>query len=473
MKISSDLNETIKAIRDVLKIEESFDIIERTLKFGGKTTYMYYIDGFIKDDIMQFLMTRFFNITEKEMDLLDSPKKFMEHSIPYVEVAEENDVMNLVNQVLSGQTAMLVDGFDKAIMLDLRTYPARGPQEPDKEKSLRGPKDGFVETIVFNTALIRRRVRDSRLVFKMFSVGKISKTDVAIGYMNGIENKKALDFIVKKLNDLDIEALTMGDQSLVETIAHTTWYNPFPKVRYTERPDVAAAHITEGKIIILVDNSPTAMLLPTSLFDFLQDVDDYYLPVITGNFLRFIRNFILFTTLFLTPLYMLIVEKGNILPDALKFLLPQKTYPVPLLIQFLILEIAIDGLKLASLNTPGSLGMSLSVIGALILGEFAINTGWLIPQSIFYMAIVSLGSFSQPSVELGYAIKFLRILILILTSLFSTYGFFAGIILSLILIATNKTFTGEPYLYPLIPFNWKALKSLIFRIRIVPKQRQK
>ncbi|EDT79059.1 spore germination protein [Clostridium perfringens] len=472
MDLTSNFDKNINTLSKALRVGKSFDIIERSIIIGDKKATMYYIDGFVKDDVMELIMSDFFSLSKTEMNLIKSPKDFMRRQIPYVEVAEEVSIDKIVSQVLCGQTALILEGFSSAIMIDLRTYPVRGPQEPETEKVLRGSRDGFVETIVFNTALIRRRIRDPRLTFEMMSIGNVSKTDVVISFLDEVVDKKTLNLIKKKFENLDIQALTMSEQSLVESLSNASWYNPFPKVRYTERPDVAAAHITEGKIVVIIDNSPSVIILPTTIFDFIQDVDDYYLPVITGNFIRLIRNFILISTIFITPLYLLLIQNAYRIPDYLKFLLPVDGYKVPLIVQFLLLEVAVDGLKLASLNTPNALGMSLSVIGGLILGQFAVDTGWFLPQTILYMAIVTLGSFSQPSLELSYALKFWRTLLLILTSLFNVIGFFVGLIIGIVLIASNKTLTGYSYLYPLIPLDWKALKALIFRVRLVPKQKE-
>lgn len=468
--------EAVKGMRTGLPIEDSFDVIERAISVGGKDVFLYFIDGFIKDELMQRIMTDFFKTTAEEMRQLPEAADFSREKIPYVEVSLEKDVGKAVNAVLSGQTAMVVEEYGQIILMDLRTYPTRGVEEPEKEKTLRGSRDGLVETIVFNTALIRRRVRDSALVFDMHSVGKVSKTDVCIGYMKGLVDEKLVKRLAKELDQLDMKSLTVGDQSLVEALGSLrkgrrktrSWaslWNPFPKVRYTERPDVVAAHLTEGKFVILVDNSPTAMILPTGLFDFLQDVDDYYFPVVTGNYFRFIRNATMIVTAFITPLYLMLAEGDLPLPESLAFLLPQETFSIPLFWQFLLLEIAVDGLKLASLNTPSSLGMSLSVIGALILGEFSVTAGWFIPQSILLMAVVALAGFSQPSIELNYAIKFLRVFLLIGTAVFGFWGFAGAWALEILLLCTTKTITGTSYLYPLIPFHWAKLKGLIFRTR--------
>lgn len=276
-----------------------------------------------------------------------------------------------------------------------------------------------------------------------------------------------LEKLKKQIKELKIESLTAGDQSLLESLMRSIGachgFNPFPKVRYSQRPDIISAHITEGKIAVIVDNSPTVMLLPVGVFDFLQDIDDFYFPQITGNYFRMLRTLNFFVILFLTPIYMLIIQYEEFTPEVLAFFIPEENFAVPILLQFLLLEIAIDGLKLASLNTPESLGMSLSVIGALILGEFSVESGWFIPQTILCMAVVALASFTQPSIELSYGIKFSRILMILGAGFLGAGGFIAGAVISIAVLASTRTLTGGSYLYPLIPFDGKVLKRLIFR----------
>ena len=472
MNISTDYNKNVNYLKDEIGFGKSFDVLYRELNLKGRRVSLFFLDGFVKDESLQALIQSFCVYKEDNIAKAKTAEEIITTCISAIEVSEEEDFGNIIKALLSGQTAMFVENLDKCIMIDLRTYPARGPEEPDKEKVLRGARDGFVETIVFNSALIRRRIRDPKLRFEMVSVGRESKTDVAIAFIEDRTKPEALETVKKQLAEIEVDALTLGDQSLIECISKKTWYNPLPKVRYTERPDVTAAHILEGKIALLVDNNPSAMLLPTSVFDFLEDVDDYYSPILTGNYLRFLRNAILLMTLFITPIYLLIAEYPDTLPEYHRFLLPTDPYHIPIFWQFLLLEFAIDGLRLASLNTPNSLGMSLSVVGALILGDFTIKTGWFLPQTILYMAIVALATFTQQSVELGFAIKFFRILLLILTSLLGLKGLIGGFILGIILLATTRTFTGEPYLYPLIPFNGRALMHLLFRTSIKSKKRK-
>lgn len=470
MNLSCDLSDNIKKMQQKLRIGESFDVLERIINVHHTTFYLYYLDGFVKDTNLEYVRRDMYNVKLEEFQTISSAKELAEKAISSVEVSIEKDIDKLSMAILSGQTVLLGPNFCDALIIDLRTYVARGTEEPAKEKVLRGSHDGFVETLVCNTALIRRRIRDPYLTFEMHCVGSISRTDVVIGFMSDKVDTKTLSKVKKCIEDLQINALTMGDQSLVEAIHSKSWFNPYPKVRYTERPDVAAAHIIEGKVIVLVDNTPTALILPTSIFDFMQSVDEYYLPVLTGNYLRFIRYLVLLANIFLAPLFILLANNPTLFGGNLQFLLPEAGYSIPIFIQLLILEVSIDGLKLASLNTPDSLGASLSIIGGLILGDYAVKTGWFIPHTILYMAIVTLSGFAQPSIELSYAFKFSRVLMILLCGLWNTTGLIIAVVINFLILAVTKTFTGQSYLYPLIPFNWNALSHLLFRTRLKTKQ---
>ena len=465
MKLSNDFKGNIELIQKKLNLGKTFDVLERIIDVHNTKFYCYYLDGFVKDVNMEYVRRDIYNLKKEDFESIYSAKDFIEKALSSIEASTDNDLDSIIKAILSGQTAILCEKFNEALVLDYRTYPSRGVDEPDKEKVLRGSHDGFVETIVFNTALIRRRIRDPKLIFEMHTIGEISQTDVAIGYLDSKVDKKTLNKIKELIENLKIKALTLGDESLLEVLMPKNRLNPFPKARYTERPDVVAAEIIEGKVVILIDNTPSALILPASIFDFFQSVDDYYLPALTGSYLKILRYFVLLVNLFLTPVYVLLTDNPQWLVGRLSFLLPKDPYIIPIFLQFLLAEVAIDGLKLASLNTPNSLGTSLSIIGGLILGDYTVQTGWFTPQTILYMSIVALTSFVQPSIELGFALKFNRFILLIATGLFGTWGFIVGVILDIIMLVTTKTITGEKYLYPLIPFNWKALKKVIFRTR--------
>ena len=464
--ISSILEENIKLMHDILPLNDSYDILEKKYLIGGKESCFYFLDGFVKGSVMQRIMDFLYTINPDEMNGYKNAQDFINHQFPYVEVDVTNDLNTAIKELLAGKSILFIDGYEDIIYIDLRSYPTRSTQEPDKEKTLRGSKDGFVETLIVNTSLVRRRIRDPKLIFKMKELGSRSKLDVAVGYMEDLADKKLLKEIEDKIDNLKVKSVTMGQQGLVEAIIRKSKYNPFPKVRYTERPDVAAASILEGKIVIFVDNSPVAIILPTTIFDFVQAAEDFYFPPVIGGYLRIIRNIFFVGSFFLIPLWIYFMNNENMIPGWLDVIKITEKNSVPLIFQILVLEFAIDGLKIASVNTPSSLVSSFSIIGALLLGEFAVKTGWFVPDTILYMSIVALASFAQPSVELGYAFKFFRIITTVLTQLFNLYGFFAGVIISVIVLCATKTINQKGYLYPLIPFDKQDFEMIILRKRI-------
>ena len=320
-----------------------------------------------------------------------------------------------------------------------------------------------------NTALIRRRIRDPEYMCEVVRVGKTSRTDIAICYMNGRADKKLLNYIKEQLSKIDTDALPMNQESLSECLHKGHWFNPFPKFRYTERPDTVAAEILEGQICILVDNSPAAMLLPTTIFDVIEEADDYYFPPITGTYLRLARTAITVLSLLLTPLFLLYANNPGMVPDWLFFTKITDPQYVPIFWQLLILELAIDGLKLAAINTPSTLNTPLSLIAAIIIGEFAVNTGWFNEQTMLYMAVVAIANFTHENYELAYSIKFLRLILLVLTQLFNLTGFIIGIIVSLLAIILNRTIARTSYIYPLYPFDLKKFMLRFFRVSIKNK----
>ena len=402
------------------------------------------IDGFTKDESMLKIMDSFFNI--KEGDMPKDAATFATTCIPYVEVDVIGDFDQIFRNLLSGVTCLFIDGYQACLAIDCRTYPARSVDEPDKDKSLRGSRDGFVETIVFNTALMRRRIRDRHLVMKMLEVGESSRTDVALCYMDDRVDQELLKNLNYRIRDIKVDDLRMNQQSLAECLFKRKWYNPFPKFKFTERPDTAAACLLEGKVVILVDNSPSAMILPTSILDIIEEANDYYFPTLTGMYLKISRALITFLTIFLTPVFLLFMQNLSWLPKIFAFVAVKDTVNIPLIFQLLMLEVAIDGLRLAALNTPSMLSTPLSVIAGLVMGEFSVKSGWFNAEVMLYMAFVAVANYTQPNFELGYALKFMRLELLVLTAVFNWIGFLAGTVIVICSICFNKTLSGRSYL---------------------------
>ena len=464
MEFSADLTANLDHLKQVLQTDENFDVVYRMAEFGGRRACLFFVDGFTKDEVLLKMLQSWWSI--KPEDMPSDAKGFSEKYVPYGEAGLIKEDTEMIVQLLSGVTCLFIDGYEECMSIDCRTYPARGVGEPEKDKVMRGSRDGFVETLIFNTALIRRRIRDPKLTMEILTAGESSHTDIAVCYMKGRVDEDLLDRIRKKIQSLKVDALTMNQESLAEGIFPHKWYNPFPKFKFSERPDTAAACILEGNIVILVDNSPAAMVLPSSVFDIIEEADDYYFPPVTGTYLRLSRMMTAFLCLFLTPTWLLLMMHSDSLPKWLEFTKLSDQVYVPLIFQLLILEFAIDGLRLAAVNTPNMLTTPLSVIAGIVLGEYSVKSGWFNSETMLYMAFVTIANYSQASFELGYAHKFMRVLILILTSLFDFWGFWMGVIISVCAIVFNRTIAGKSYIYPLIPFHWRELKKRFFRGRL-------
>ena len=434
------------------------------MEIGGRKGCLFFVDGLTKDEVLLKILQVFQSI--KPEDMPNDAHGFSKKYIPYGEIGLVSDEESTITQLLTGITCLFLDGYDKCLTIDCRTYPARGVGEPEKDKVMRGSRDGFVETLIFNTALIRRRIRDPKLTMEIMSAGESSHTDIAICYMRGRADEKLLADIKKRIETLHVDALTMNQESLAECIYPHKWYNPVPKFKFAERPDTTAASILEGNIVILVDNSPAAMILPSSVFDIIEEADDYYFPPITGTYLRLSRMAISILTLLLTPLWLVLLQNPESIPSWLDFIRLSDPPHVPVFYQLMILEFAIDGLRLAAINTPSMLTTPLSVIAGIVLGEYSVKSGWFNSETMLYMAFVTVANYSQASFELGYALKFMRILILILTALFNWYGFWAGIIIAACAVVFNRTIAGKSYIYPLIPFHFNEIKKRFLRCRL-------
>ena len=461
---SRRIRENMEAFGRMFSPGSNGDIIQRPLTIGGKEAVLYMIDGFTDAGALQRLIQFFYSLKPEGMP--GDSERLMEQMLPYGEVGVLWDMDSVASAFLAGVTCLFVDGYDGCFIMDCRQYPTRGVQEPEKDKVLRGSRDGFVETLIFNTALIRRRIRDPKLRVELIQVGHRSRTDVAICYMEGETEERVLKHVKKRLEGMQVDSLTMNQESLAECLYKGKWYNPFPKFKFSERPDTTAACILQGSIAILVDNSPAAMILPSSVFDVIEEADDYYFPPVTGTYLRLTRFATSFLALLLTPTFLLLMQNPQWAPPWLEFTLVTDPIYVPLFLQILLLEFFIDGLRLASVNTPGMLTTPLSVIAAIVLGDYAVQSGWFNAEIMLYMAFVALANSSQASFEMTYAIKFMRILLVLLTAALNLLGFVLGLVIVVAAIAGNRTVGGKSYLYPLIPFDGKALKKRLLRVRI-------
>lgn len=463
-KMVASVTENRRRLEEKCKVESNYDIIYRPFTMANRKACLYFVNGFCDSDALQKLMEHYYALREEEMP--DSLENLAACCTPYADVNTLQEYEEAYIALLSGISLLIVDGYAGGIAIDSRSYPARSVGEPEKDKVLRGSKDGFVETIVSNTALIRRRIRSTELRMELMRAGKDSRTDIVLCYMNDRVSQKLLNQVRDTISAIQVDGLCMNIESLAECLYQRKWYNPFPKFKYTERPDTASAHILDGSLVILVDTSPTAMILPCTLFEVLDEADDYYFPPLTGTYLRFTRILTTLFTYLTTPTFLLLINHPEWIGERFRFVLLKETPNIPILLQFILLEFAIDGLKLAAVNTPNMLSTPLSVMAALVLGEFSVKSGWFSSEVMLYMAFVAIANYTQANYELGYALKFMRMFSLVCTQFLGLWGYIGSVLLAVVLMISNRTVSGESYLSPLIPLESQKLKYCIFRRRL-------
>ena len=446
-----------------LQIGTNYDMIEKIFYCGGKKCWLYYMDGFSDVGIQERVLQYLSGITDKQIQAVQSMEQFGEQLVPYGECFVFYKIEDAVKMLFSGPFALFVDGINGVLMVDMRQYPTRGISEPENDRVLRGPRDGFCEVLNFNTGMIRRRIRDTDLRFEIVSCQCLGKSDIVVGYMEGRADKALVEKIKQDIQNIHTDTCMINQESLVEILQPKKMLSPFPKVRSTERPDVAAHSLAEGRVVVLIDNSPSCLIFPTYLPDFCEQASDFYFSPAVGTYLRWIRILTTFITIFVTPFWLWLSHTAMALPDWLTFVRVTDTAALPLVAQLLLLELAIDGLRMASINTPDPMAASVSIVGGLILGDFAVQSGVIVSQAIFYMSFVSIATFTQPSVELGYAIKFCRIGLTILSWLFGIWGIVAGTATLFIILRSMRAYDGKNYLYPFIPFQKQQVQTLLFR----------
>ena len=461
--VEKNIDETQKILEDKLGFGKSFDVGQREIVVMERRIQLYYITGLVDSDLVVDLMTQLLLLNSLPHPN-DDVFQTIHNRLVHQQVTVTDKVNDICTSVLSGLIAIIVDKETEAFVVDVRSYPGRGPSEPDTEKTVRGSRDGYTENIIVNTALTRRRIRTGKLRNIILKVGDQSKTDVVLMYIEDIADQSMVDEVKHRIEQVKVDGLTMTDKELEEFITGQV-YNPYPLVRYTERPDVVAAHLYQGMIAIIVDTSPSVMIGPVTLFDHLTSVEEYRQTPAVGTFLRLIRYAGIIVSVFLMPTWLLFVLHPEYLPDFLNFIGPQEEGNIPIVLQVISGEIGMEFLRLASIHTPTAISSALGIVSAILIGQVAVDVGLFGPEILFYVAVGALGAFVTPSYELGLANKMFKLFIIIGTALLGLWGYIGTIIVGLIFLSTMKSF-GKPYLYPLIPFNFKALLKSVIRYPI-------
>ncbi|NRG29628.1 spore germination protein [Bacillus circulans] len=466
IQIYEELDKIEKYMKDRVGLGTSFDLGVRKFKVMRKEVNLYYVNGLCDSVLIAELLEQllFLNDADRKSQARDTfdiiQNQLVHQSVQVIEKMDE-----LVDQVLSGLVAVVIEGYDHGLIIDVRSYPGRMPEEPDTEKVVRGSRDGFVENIIVNTAITRRRIRDERLRFEIMRVGERSKTDIAVGYIDGVADPDLIEIVKKEMKNLKTDGLTMADKTIEEFLLKQG-YNPYPLVRYTERADVAATHLLEGHVIIYVDTSPSVIITPATFFHHLQHAEEYRQSPMVGTFVRWVRFLGIIASIFFLPFWFLAVLEPSLLPERLAFIGPNETTNIPIVVQIFIADLGLEFLRIAAIHTPTPLSTAMGLIAAVLIGQIAIDVGLFVPEVILYVSVAAIGNFATPSYELGIANKIVRLVLLIVVAIFHTPGFVIGMTLYLLFLIRTTTL-NVPYLWPFIPFHPIALAQIIIR-RPVP-----
>lgn len=458
--IPSDLDEVLARLEHEIGYKTSFDVVVREMTFGERRTAMLCMNGLVKDTLLTEVLKRLTFLQPEDLSA-HAFHSFLDLYVPAAQVTKEDNWNNMLTGVLSGGTALFIDGESSVVMIDAKAFPARGPEEPSLEKVVRGSRDGFVETLMVNVSLVRRRLRDPQLRYEIVRVGERTQTDVCIAYIDDIVDKELLKSIKDKISMVKIDGLPLADKQLEESTVKRGW-SPFPLVRYSERPDTVAAHLLEGYVAVFVDTSPSVMTLPTTYSDLMQHAEENRQTPFIGTYLRWVRFIGIFASLFMLPLWLLFVMHPELKPPALEFLGPNKTAKLPLVVQFLLAEIGVDLLRMASVHTPTSLATAMSLVAAILIGDIAVQTGIFVNEVILYMAVAAIGMFATPSYELGLANRIVRLVLIISVAAFSVPGFVIATTAIMLMLTMERSF-NRPYMWPIIPFDVRAVWSIMVR----------
>lgn len=462
--ISSFLSDNENYLKQTVGLGVTFDMGMRKFRILGRDVGVLFVNGLSDSNFIIHIFEEMVNLNDVEPYGHDEAMTIIENRLIHQQVSRIKTMDDVMVQVLSGLIIVFVDGEAEAFAVDVRSYPGRTPAEPDTEKVVRGARDGFVENIIVNTGLIRRRIRDPRLRHEIIRVGERSKTDICLSYVQDIANPDLIKIIKKELQEIEIDGVTMADKTIEEFLVKQG-INPFPLVRYTERPDVAANHILEGHVLIIIDTSPSVMITPTTYFHHVQHAEEFRQNPAMGTIFRWIRFLGITFSLFLLPFWLVFVLEPTLLPPNLAFIGPSKVTNLPTFLQIILAEIGIEFLRMASIHTPTALSTSLGLIAAVLIGQIAIQVGLFVPEVILYSALSVIGTYATPSYELGLANKVAKIFLILLTAWLHEVGFIIGFTILILFLASIRSLQ-TPYLWPFLPFDGGALLKIVVRPKI-------
>lgn len=438
------LDEHIQTIQSA--VASSFDIVYRQIDIKKQRVCLIFLSSLTDSGIIADLVEGIVITASRDLQVEFYPGS----------VDAQSDIHKAITSMLSGQCLVVIDGSDTFYCIETRHYPSRSTAEPSVEKSVRGAHDGFVENLILNVGLIRRRIRDPKLRIVINKEGVKTRTDIAYCYIEHLVDPDILNDFEHRLTTLD-ETEILSERNLCESLYGKT-FNPYPHVRYSERPDICAIHLLQGYVVILVDNAPTAMIIPTTFFEQTKQIEEYTQTTLIACFTRIIRLIGILFSIYLLPLWIVLVVEQN--PTMLQI----PTIPINIYefgFQIIFADIVVEWIRQSLIHTPSILSGIMGFIAVFVLGDTAVELGAYTKEILVMIALCNIGNLLTPSYELSLANKAFRIFIGALSLSFGLTGFCIGVIIHFVVLLSIKTIK-YPYLYPIIPFSYKECKKIFF-----------
>ncbi len=472
LKLSSSLDHNQEMLEKF--IGNNQDIIFRRFSLAepiNRSCLVIYVDGLVDDltvnpHIFQTLIIELPKITESVTGKLrpNIMGGLAEHLLTVGEVASEHKVDSIITAILSGKTAILLDKETKALIVDTRGWATRGIEEPPAESVIRGPREGFTETLRLNTALIRRKIRSSDLKIESMNIGAKSKTDVAITYLKDVVNPEIVKEVKERLSRIDIDSVL--ESGYLEELIEDNPLSPFPQIHSTERPDKVVANIMEGRVAILVDHTPFVMIVPSLFLQFFQSAEDYYERSMASTLLRFTRMIAFMISVTLPGFYVAAISFHQEMipfPLALSIAAGREGVPFPAFIEAILMGLVFEILREAGVRLPKPVGQAVSIVGALVIGDAAVAAGIVSPIMVIIAALTAISSFALPNYSMIIALTAIRFILTVLAAFAGFYGVSFGLLAVFIHLVSLRSF-GVPYLSPIAPMDISELKDSAVRV---------
>lgn len=459
--LSSNLDENIRVLHSMY--QDCFDVVFRTFFIGGQTeAVLIYIDGLSSmQEIESYVLSPL--MSETEIGSV-SPRELLEKKIHISKINEVKTFTDCIQKVSTGNPVIFIQQESTGIALGLAKWEQRSVKEPDAEGVVRGPREGFVETLGVNTSLIRRKIKSPDLKMKPMKIGRFTETNVVISYIKGLAKPSLIEEVENRLLRIDIDSVL--ESGYIEELIEDNSYSPFPQLINTERPDIVAANLLEGRVAILVEGSPAVLIAPVSFFFVLQSPEDYYQRFLISSAIRLLRFTFMVFSILLPSLYVaLLTYHQEMVPTSLLVSMAssREGVPFPALVEALMMEITFEALREAGIRLPKQVGTAVSIVGGLVIGQAAVQADLVSAPMVIIVAITGISSFMMPRYAQGIAFRMLRFPIIFLAGSLGLLGIMLGFLLIVIHLCKLRSF-GTPFLTPLVPMKWRELKDTVIRV---------